>query len=207
MLTSPRLRGEVGSRACDPGEGVQVYQLAYDSRREPLTPTLSPQERGEGEERASILRAQLSDFRIAREIVRALAIDRVHHHALAVLQRGLADIGAERRLVVDLAEGDLAERRRHRQAFGRRDQLLRIGRIGFGEDRRGRLDGLVADDRAEARIVVVLGLIGFQELVMVRRLDVVPGITRDDPALGRLFLQRIEIFRLAGEEATPPRGP
>src|SRR3954468_10257724 len=36
---------------------------------------------------------------------------------------------------------------------------------------------------------------------MVRRLDVVPGVTRDDPALRRLVLQRIEIFRLAGEEA------
>ena len=186
--------------------GYRSIDCAQLAERAPHPDPL-PARAGRGRRAASILRAQLSDFGIARQIVRALAIDRIHHHALAVLQRGLADIGAERRLVVDLAEGDLAERRRHRQAFGRRDQLLRIGRVGLGEDRRGRLDGLVADDRAEARIVVVLGLIGLQELVMVRRLDVVPGITGDDPAFGRLFLQRIEIFRLAGEEATPPRGP
>src|SRR6186713_292784 len=49
VLTSPRLRGEVGLRS-NPGEGVQVYQLAPIPRREPLTPTLSPQERGEGAE-------------------------------------------------------------------------------------------------------------------------------------------------------------
>src|ERR1700710_2705290 len=95
----------------------------------------------------SLLRAKLLDFGIAREIIAALAIDRIHHHALAVLLRGLADIGAERRLVVDLAESNLAERRRHRQALSRRDQLLRIGRVGFRKDRGCRLDGLIADDR------------------------------------------------------------
>ncbi len=35
---------------CNPGEGVQVYQSAPIVRREPLTPTLSPQKQGEGEE-------------------------------------------------------------------------------------------------------------------------------------------------------------
>ena len=35
---------------------------------------------------------------------------------------------------------------------------------------------------------------------MFRRFDRVPGIAGDDPALRRLFLERIEIFRLAGEE-------
>src|SRR5258708_30035957 len=33
---------------CDPGEGVQDDQRAPLERMEPLTPTLSPQERGEG---------------------------------------------------------------------------------------------------------------------------------------------------------------
>src|SRR4029077_7440864 len=61
---------------------------------------------GRGRSKISILRTQLFDFGVAREIVAALAIDQIHHHALAVLLRGLADIGAKGRLVVDLAEGD-----------------------------------------------------------------------------------------------------
>src|SRR5580700_8445416 len=67
---------------------------------------------------ASLLRPHLFDFRIAWQIIRAFAIDGIHHHALAVLQRGFADEGAERRLVIDLAEGDLAKWRRQRDAFG-----------------------------------------------------------------------------------------
>jgi hypothetical protein len=55
-LTSPRLRGEVGSlRAMrsivrsDPGEGDSPRTPhPPNSRQQPLTPTLSPQERGEG---------------------------------------------------------------------------------------------------------------------------------------------------------------
>src|SRR5437868_8514907 len=35
---------------------------------------------------------------------------------------------------------------------------------------------------------------------MLRHLDVVPGIASDDPPLRRFLLQRIEIFRFAGEE-------
>src|SRR5437588_11280632 len=87
--------------------------------------------------RASILRAQLVDLGVARQIVGALAIDRIHHDALAVLERGLADEGAHCRLMVDLAEADLAERRRQRQSFRRGDQLLRIAGVGLGENRRG----------------------------------------------------------------------
>src|SRR5579872_6149809 len=64
-----------------------------------------------------ILRPHLFDFRIARLIVRALAVDGIDHHALAVLQCGLADEGAQRRLVVDLAESDLAKWRGQRQPF------------------------------------------------------------------------------------------
>ncbi len=47
--TSPRLRGEVGERS-EPGEGGSRQT---EPVKEPLTPTLSPQERGEGEERAA----------------------------------------------------------------------------------------------------------------------------------------------------------
>jgi hypothetical protein len=48
-LTSPRLRGEVGLRS-NPGEGEPPQTLRRQHLRTeaPLTPTLSPQERGEG---------------------------------------------------------------------------------------------------------------------------------------------------------------
>ena len=35
---------------------------------------------------------------------------------------------------------------------------------------------------------------------MLRHLDAVPGIAGDDPSFRRFVLQRIEIFRLSGEE-------
>src|SRR5260370_14717369 len=59
-ITSPRLRGEVGSpRRCEASSGaIRVrgcrsidWHLTRGER--PLTPTLSPQERGEGEENAA----------------------------------------------------------------------------------------------------------------------------------------------------------
>src|SRR5215212_6728871 len=52
LLTSPRLRGEVGShRRCDPGEGDSPRtQRLSNLLKQPLTPTLFPQGRGEGEE-------------------------------------------------------------------------------------------------------------------------------------------------------------
>ena len=48
---------------------------------------------------------------------------------------------------------------------------------------------------------MVLVLISLEEGVVLRRLDVGPGIAGDDPACRRLGLQRIEIFGLAGQEA------
>jgi phosphoribosylanthranilate isomerase len=49
-LTSPLpVYGERSDRACDPGEGESPRsRLSPDLGKEPLTPTLSPQERGEG---------------------------------------------------------------------------------------------------------------------------------------------------------------
>src|SRR6516165_1498852 len=47
-FASPRLRGEVGLRS-NPGEEDSPR---VPLRRQPLTPTLSPQERGEGDARA-----------------------------------------------------------------------------------------------------------------------------------------------------------
>jgi phosphoribosylanthranilate isomerase len=53
-LTSPLpVYGERSDRSCDPGEGESPRsRLSPDLRQEPLTPTLSPQERGEGVEAA-----------------------------------------------------------------------------------------------------------------------------------------------------------
>jgi phosphoribosylanthranilate isomerase len=53
-LTSPLpAYGERSDRACDPGEGEQPRSnLSAKLRPEPLTPTLSPQARGEGDETA-----------------------------------------------------------------------------------------------------------------------------------------------------------
>jgi phosphoribosylanthranilate isomerase len=50
-LTSPLpVYGERSDRACDPGEGEPPQSfLSPNLRQEPLTPTLSPQARGEGE--------------------------------------------------------------------------------------------------------------------------------------------------------------
>src|SRR5229473_3666929 len=42
--------GERSPRSCAAGEGVPASPHLHNSRQEPLTPTLSPQERGEGEE-------------------------------------------------------------------------------------------------------------------------------------------------------------
>src|SRR6266702_6798550 len=57
-LTSPLpVYGERSDRSCDPGEGASPHShLSPSLRREPLTPTLSPQERGEGAEAAPLHR-------------------------------------------------------------------------------------------------------------------------------------------------------
>ena len=53
-LTSPLpVYGERSDRSCDPGEGESAQsRLSSNLRQEPLTPTLSPQVRGEGAETA-----------------------------------------------------------------------------------------------------------------------------------------------------------
>ena len=105
FLTSPMGRGRIA-----PAIRVRGFGPTRDRNPSPeLVAALQARPLPSGEVKRSILRTQLLDFGVARQKVRALLVGRADHDALAVLQRGLADIGTERRLVVDLAEGDLAE--------------------------------------------------------------------------------------------------
>src|SRR5947209_4351358 len=158
-------------------EFLMVRSAATPRASNYAAPSVAPspgKERERESSEVSILRPELFDFGIAGQIIRSLAVDRIHHHTLAILLGGLADEGAKRRLVIDLAEGDFAERRLHRQAFGRGDQLLRIRGVGFRQDRSGGLDGLITDDRTKPRIIIVLGLICLEERIVLGRLDRVP---------------------------------
>src|SRR5712672_71387 len=96
-LTSPRLRGEVGSlRAMqsivrsNPGEGTIRES---ESVERPLTPTLSPQERGEGADRNPVMtRIQLTARAATFTVPMILSVPPIsplhsaphvlHHHAL-----------------------------------------------------------------------------------------------------------------------------
>jgi hypothetical protein len=86
------------------------------------------------------------DFSVARQIVGAVAILAIDHDTLAVVQRSPSGERAKRRLMVDLAEDDRAERRRHRNSLYRRNPLVGVDRPGLGQDCGCRLDGLIADD-------------------------------------------------------------
>src|SRR5271165_83119 len=102
--------------------------------------------------------------------------------------------------MIDGAESHWSERRLNLDLLRRSDQLVGVGRSGLSEDRGERLHHGIADDRAKARIVVVLVLIGLKEGRMLGNFDIVPGIAGDNPASRRLALEGIEIFRLAGQE-------
>ena len=71
-----------------------------------------PQKRGGGRglRFVSVLRAKRLHFCVAGQVVRALVVRGVDHHALAVLASGFADERAHRRLMVDGAEGHWPER-------------------------------------------------------------------------------------------------
>jgi hypothetical protein len=47
-----------------------------------------------------------------------------------------------------------------------------------------RLDGAVADDRAQTRVFLESGLVAFQEGLMFGRVDGLPRVAGDDPAFG-----------------------
>ena len=66
-------------------------------------------ERGEDPATRLVLlpRPHLSDFGVARQELRAVGVVEASHHALAVLQRRPADIGAHGGLMIERAVGDL----------------------------------------------------------------------------------------------------
>ena len=93
------------------------------------------------------------------------------------------------------------ERSLHLEPAECRDQLVGVGRSRLGDAGGERVDGVVADHRAQPRIVVPAFLICGDKRLVRRRVDRLPGIAGDRPSDRRLLLERIEIFRLAGEQA------
>src|SRR5205085_5806845 len=131
----------------------------------------------------------------------AVDILEVDHDRLAVLDRDLADVGTHRGLMIDGAIGEWTEWAVDLEAAERRDQLVGLGRARLGDSGRKRLDGDVADHRAEPRIIVEALLIRGQEGFVLGRADRVPRIAGDDPTDGGFVLERVEIFGLARELA------
>src|SRR5690349_1815167 len=146
-------------------------------------------------------RAQLPHDVVGRLHGGAVDVLEVDHRAFAVLYGGLADPRAHRALMVDRAVGDRPGGRIYLEAGERGDQLVGISAARLGDASRERLDGDVADERTQPRIVVVTLLIRAHERFVLRSIDLVPRVAGDDPALRRLVLQRIEILRLAREQA------
>src|SRR5581483_966649 len=145
--------------------------------------------------------AQLFDLGIAGQNGGTIDIFEIHHRAFAALERDLADVATHRRLVIARPIDEGPEWTVDMQALECLDQLFGIGRLRLGDTGGQRLHGHVADNRAEPRIVVIFLLVGVDEGDMLLGLDLVPRIAGDDPADRRLVLERVEIFRLAGEQA------
>ena len=103
--------------------------------------------------------------------------------------------------MVDGPKAGFAERRVELQAFKRLNHLLRIRRTCFFDTRSECLDRAVADHRAQARIVFVFGVIGDEKRFMGCRVNPVPRVARDKPAFGCFVTQRVDVFRLASEQA------
>src|SRR5215467_7961180 len=137
---------------------------------------------------------------VGRQIVRAARVLPVDHDALAVLHGDPPDVRAHRRLVIERAEGDLAERRVDDEPLHRSDQLLGIGGARFANRRRSSHHRAVADDRALTRVVVELRPVGFEEALVLGRVDARPRVAGDVPAYGRFVFQRIEILGLTAQQ-------
>ena len=103
--------------------------------------------------------------------------------------------------MVDRPECNRPKRRLDSDPFCGVDKLLAVGRLGFSENRCGALEHCVADHRAQPGIVIVFRLVSFEKGGVVRDRNRVPRIAGHDPSHRRLILERVEIFRLASEQA------
>src|SRR5581483_8414892 len=142
-------------------------------------------------------RAQLPYFRIRGQHGRAVDVLDLDHRALALLDRRLADPRAHGALVIARAVSDRARGRVDLEIRERGDQLLGVGAARLLDAGGERLQRDIADQLSEARIVVVALLICGDERLVLGRVDLVPRIAGDDPALGRIFLERVEVLGLA----------
>jgi hypothetical protein len=154
---------------------------------------------------AEPLLTQCSYFPIGRLDLRAVRVAPVDHLAFTALPCQLADIRTHRRLVVERAPLDRAEGRLHLQSLESFDDLLRFYALRFPESLGHGVYGGVADHRALARIVLPAFLIGLAKRPVLRGVDLAPRIAGDPPSVRGLVLQRIEVFRLAGEQVEDHR--
>src|SRR5262245_33166146 len=99
-------------------------------------------------------RSQLLHLLVGRQHAPPVDIFEVGHRPLAVLQRDLADIGAHRRLMVVGAEFERPQRTFDLEPAERDNELVGIGRARLGDAGGERIDGVVADYRTQAGIVV-----------------------------------------------------
>src|SRR5258706_5285395 len=80
---------------------------------------------------AALLFAQRADLWLRRLECCAVGVAPVHHHAVAVLLRELADVRAHGRLMIERAPDNGPERRRHLEALEGLDELFGVGRAGL----------------------------------------------------------------------------
>src|SRR5919201_606039 len=146
-------------------------------------------------------RAQLPYFGIRGQDRGAVDVLDVDHGALAFLDGRLAHPGAHRALVIARAKSDRPGGRIHLQVGERADELLRVRAARLRNPGGDRLQRDVPDERSEARIVLVALLVRGYERLVLGRVDLVPRIAGDDPAHGRVLLQRIQVLGLARKQA------
>ena len=103
--------------------------------------------------------------------------------------------------MVNAAVAHRAEGRGKLQTTEGGNQLLGVGATGFFHPLGQRLDGVVANHRADPRIILETCLISRKKRLMLGRLDGVPRIASHHPAFRCFVLERIQIFRFAGQQA------
>src|SRR6185436_410770 len=149
---------------------------------------------------AVLLLPPRADVLVGRLHPGAVGVAPVHHRALAVSLRELADVGAHGRLVIERAPYDRPEGCLHFQALQRFDQLLGVGGLRLADRVGHRIHGGIADHRALARVILPALLIGVAEALVLRRVDLAPRVPGHPPAIGGLVLQRLEVLGLAGDQ-------